>query len=103
MPNLFVEETWIDKTRDLCVSKSGVYETAYDTPGALYRALRAEYGRCIGHVYVDTKDGATRSIGWVFVKRAKYEDTDETYLQETWATLHDAQPDRTVTCHYHAL
>jgi hypothetical protein len=26
-------------------------------------------------------------VGWVFLKRDKYEDTGETFLHETWVTL----------------
>ena len=59
---------------------------------ALYRfGVRESYGRCTSKVYVDTSDG-TKHIGYVFVKRTKYQDSNETYLHETWlsyATLED--------------
>jgi ferredoxin-thioredoxin reductase catalytic subunit len=58
---------------DQCADVSCVYKTA----------LR-EYGRCISKIYIDDKDGGSKHIGWVFQKRQKYEDCNETYLQETW-------------------
>jgi len=50
---------------------------------ALYRFGISEYGRCTSKVYIDTSDG-TKHIGYVFVKRTKYQDSNETYLHETW-------------------
>jgi hypothetical protein len=59
-----------------------------------------EYGRCQSTVYIDTEDGA-KAIGWVFVKRMPYSDApNESYLQETWVTVHEAPPTRTVEYHY---
>ena len=60
--------------------------------GDLYRMLVKEYGRCTGHVYVDKYDGKTQKVGWVFVKREKYDDVDETFLCETWVTVYRAHP-----------
>ena len=54
------------------------------TPSAVYRAAVKEYGRCASKMFVERKDGTARHIGWVFVKRVKYTDCNETYLQETW-------------------
>jgi hypothetical protein len=52
----------------------------------VYRAAKKEYGRCSGKVYVDNPDGVTRHVGWVFIKRCKFSDCSEYYLQETWIT-----------------
>jgi len=64
--------------------------------GALYRHGVEEYGRCTGKVYIDRRiatndEGGERwevvPIGYVFVKRVKYDDCDETFLCETWLSL----------------
>lgn len=105
MPNLYAQETYINRTLDRMIGESDVTETFTDNPGELYRCLMAEYGRCTGKVYVDSADGP-RAIGWVFVKRMVYEDSrnGETYLREVWVTLHDS-PDTTPAriSHYHTL
>lgn len=82
---------------------SGVYETFTDSLGELYRSMRKEYGRCVGRVYVDGPDGESKPIGWIFQKRAKYEDNADTYLQEVWVTVHTAPPTKTVVHHYKEL
>ena len=98
--NLYVQETWIDRTQGCGAGESDVYETRYDAPGALYRAMQQEYGRCVSRVYVDGTDGAPHAIGWVFLQAARYEDTHERYLRETWVTVHQAPPTRTIKYHY---
>jgi hypothetical protein len=49
--------------------------------------LREEFGRCTGKVYIDKKDETTRSIGWIFEKRERYEDNDKPFILETWVTI----------------
>jgi hypothetical protein len=53
--------------------------------GDIFRYSQKEHGRCTGKVYV----GNGIPVGWVFVKRKKYEDANETYLHETWVSLLD--------------
>jgi len=101
--NIFIQESWIDATRNMNIGESDVCETFTDNVGELYRSLMKEHGRCIGRVYIDDKEGKVKSIGWVFQKRKKYEDCDETFLAETWVTLHDSKPKRTVEYKYHEL
>jgi len=91
MSNILISEDWINKTNGWTVGSSGIYETFTDDKGQLYKSLVKEYGRCTGKVYID-KDDTTLTIGWVFEKRVKYDDCNETYLQETWITLHEARP-----------
>lgn len=97
--NLYVQETYINRTEGYRFGDSDVYESQYDDKGDLYRAVRREYGRCVSRVYVDSNEGA-KPIGWVFVKRDKYEDTGESYLREVWVTIHKAPPTKTVEYHY---
>lgn len=51
--------------------------------GCLFRRLSREFGRCSSKVYV----GEGTPVGWVFEKKALYEDTRETYIMETWVTI----------------
>jgi len=65
--------------------------------GDIYRAMRTEFGRCTGKMYRDIKndDGTWRvaHVGWVFLARDKYSDTNETYLREAWVELlNDPEP-----------
>lgn len=73
-----------------------------ETSGEMYRWLRREYGRCTGKVYVDSEGGAPMHVGWVFVKRDRYEDCNETYLLETWVTLLDRDETRHIR-EYHSI
>ena len=100
MTCLFVKETHVNRTEGYRLGDSGVYETFTDNTGRLFRSLQKEFGRCTGKCYIDMPDGSAKQIGWVFQKRQKYTDCNETYLAETWVTLHSAPPTRTVEYHY---
>lgn len=93
---LHINEAWVDATRNLRIGESDVFESCYSTPSEVYRGAMREHGRCIGKVYVD-RGGSVLHVGWVFQKRVKYDDCDETFLRETWVTIHSAQD--TVTRH----
>ena len=82
---------------------SGLFEPYTDNIKLLFTCYMKEYGRCISKVYIDAADGGAKAIGWVFQKRMKYTDCNETYLQETWVTLHEDQPTKTTEYHYHFL
>ena len=103
MGNLFVSEQWTDAEENLNLGNSGIYETFTDSTGELYKAMQKEYGRCVSKMYIDTADGTAQQVGWVFQKRQKYDDCDQTYLQETWVTVHTAQPDVQKKYHYAAF
>lgn len=49
----------------------------------LFRRLSREFGRCVSKVYV----GEGTPVGWVFEKKAQYDDTNETYIMETWVSI----------------
>jgi hypothetical protein len=100
--SLFVQEVGVNVTEGYRFAESPVYETGFDTPGEVYRASLREHGRCTGKVYVD-KDGKALPVGWVFLRRAQYDDCKETYLQETWVTLHTSPDTLTRTPHYAPL
>lgn len=91
-----VSESYVNATQGYRYGDTEPEDYGYDNLGELYRALRRENGRCVGKVYTD-KDGA---IGWVFVKRVPYDDSDETYLREVWVTVHTAPDTVTRERHY---
>lgn len=69
-----------------------------DNIGHLFRDLQKDNGRCVGKIYVDTREG-TKQTGWVFLKRKKYTDCNETYLCETWVSLLE-KPSETKITHF---
>ena len=106
--NLYVQEDYIkierhneeDERRSRIGDSGDPCETKYETPGKLYKALLKEHGRCISKVYVDI-DSTQKQIGWVFLKRRPYDDTPrETFLCETWVTVHSGAPTRTIKYDY---
>jgi hypothetical protein len=100
---IHIQETYINRTVNSMIGESEVYDTGRNEneKGGLFRDLQREYGRCKGKVYIDTTDGNTKAIGWVFEGRDKYEDVpEESYLREVWVSLHDAPPTQTVEYHY---
>jgi hypothetical protein len=85
---MHTQEIYIDADRHVRLGDSGIQEAFTDTPGALFRALRAEYGRCTGKVRIDTLSQGTVAIGWVFEKRVRYRGcSPDIYTQEVWVTL----------------
>lgn len=99
MANLIISETFVNKTENYIFGESEPYETFMSNKGELFRYLMREYGRCTSKMYLETSSG-DKPIGWVFEKRARYEDSKETYLQETWVTLHTQMPEKTVKYFY---
>jgi hypothetical protein len=98
---VLIQESFVNATEGYRFGDSEPQEPYTDDVGELYRTLRAEYGRCIGKVYVDTDDGP-KAVGWVFQSRDRYEDSNETYLREVWITLYDRY-DRVIEADYHAI
>ena len=80
--------------------ESGMYEPYTENKGELFRAMQREHGRCTGHVYIDGEGMEPVKVGWVFQKRVKFSDCNETFLQETWVTLHKSKPTVKTTHHY---
>ena len=100
---MLISETFVNLDKGYQFGDSGKYEPFTDDLGQLYRSLRREYGRCTGRVYIDTKEHGTKAVGWVFVKRMKYEDCNDTYLREVWVTPFDAPDEVTRREHYHYM
>ena len=100
---IWIQETWVNQEKEYIIGDSGVYETwaELDQKGKLFKSLQKEYGRCASKMYIDTDDPKNpKVIGWVFEKKEKYTDVNETYIQETWITLHTQPPDHTTKYHY---
>ncbi len=94
-----IDEKYVNATKGHHIGESGLYEPFTDDIGDLFKALVREHGRCVSKVYVD-RDGKAIPVGWVFHKRRAYDDSPrETFLCETWVTLHAEAP--TVTRREH--
>jgi hypothetical protein len=100
---LWISEAFVDLSREIRFGETGPYESFTDDPGELFKSCLREYGRCTGKVYIDTREGKTMAIGWVFLGRDTYQDCDKTYPREVWVTLHEGPPTRTTQYHYHEL
>ncbi len=96
---LYIRESYVNATKGYIIGDTEVYESCHDSVGEVYRGSMKLYGRCTSKMYIDTKKGVEH-VGWVFVKRMKYEDCDETYLQETWVSVHD-KPDTVARTSYY--
>ena len=100
-PKLWINETGsTDDGKRYGSGESEVYETCHRSRRTV--PLLATRVRSL-HVQCTTKARGPIKIGWVFEKRRKYDDCNETYLAETWVTLHDAPPTKTTQYHYHAM
>ena len=90
---LQIHETWTEvrevgegSLQAYGLGESGWYEPFTEDLGKLFKSLMKEFGRCVSKIYQDAPDGVDDPVGWVFQKRAKYDDCNQTYLQETWVT-----------------
>ena len=107
--NLFISESWNEVRKEgedvklIGIGESEVYETFTSDKGELYKSLVKEWGRCVSKQYIDTKDGKTIHTGWIFQKRQKYNDSNETYLAETWVTVHEKLPVKSIKYFYAKL
>ena len=84
---LYIRVSIVNRTKGYRFYDGEFERTHYDTPSEVYKSMQEKYGRCTGYVYVDTPEGEAQRIGWVFVKRERYDDCDETFLQETWVSV----------------
>lgn len=84
--------SWVERLADTYMGEDA-------TMGEIYRAALGEYGRPTSKVFVDT-DAGPKVVGWFFVKRARYEDTNEQYLQGAWITVGEYEPARPEAVRY---
>jgi hypothetical protein len=90
MSNLWAEFNYRNATQNWNCGQE-VVETRFSDRNELYHSCLREYGRCIGSVYVE-KQGKPQRIGWIFQKRQKYDDCNETYIAETWVSILKSEP-----------
>jgi hypothetical protein len=82
-----VRETFLNADAGYLLGEPEVTTDLFSgAPGDIFRAAQAEYGGCVSRIFVDTKAG-TKTCGWVFQRREKFEDCDETFLREVWVEL----------------
>ena len=98
--NIFIQEQFVDRTRECRTGDSEVYETFTSNIGELFRSLLKEHGRCLSRIYRDGPEDEAIPFGWVFQKTQSYDNSQETFLQEVWVTLHKALPTKTIEYHY---
>ena len=97
---MLIQETHVNRTQNAIVGETEPYEPYTQDTGRLFKACQREHGRCTGKMYVD---GPTepKQVGWVFEKRQRYQDCNETYLAETWVTLYTSYEKKTVVEYTH--
>ena len=84
-----IKTTHINKDQN-CVTSEYDYpleDSIIDNLKDLYHFGLKEYGKCISKIYIDDKQGNPSHIGYMFVKKMKYEDCNEYFLCETWLSL----------------
>jgi hypothetical protein len=90
---LYVEETHVDTKEDCRYWASEIEETDYESVGAIYRAMRSQYGRCVSKVYIDTMQNGVQATGWVF--RGKVVNDENPYrepykyVREVWVSVYE--------------
>ncbi len=99
---ILIQENYVNKSQNLRCGESDVYESRHETKTELYKGLVKEFGRCVSRMYNDGPKG-TKCIGWVFEKRMKYDDSDETFIQQTWVSVHSKMPETVTTMFYDDL
>ena len=96
---LYVQENWINATKGYSCGQSEVYQTWCETKGELFKAMQKEYGKCVSKMYI----GDNTHIGWVFEKLEHYTDTNEPYIMQTWVSVHNSPPKKTIEYDYMEL
>ena len=103
--NLHIQEDYVEVLENgtcLGYGSSDVYETFTNNIGKLFTSLQKDHGRCKGKVYIDTSE-VSRQVGWVFEKKKKYTDCNESFIRQVWVTLHEQPETHTIEYHYQYL
>lgn len=99
MSNLIIETVSINADKGYGINDPEFNETRFDNMWQLYRSLVKEYGRCQSKQYIDV-NGKSKQVGWVFQKREKYTDCKDTFLCETWVSVHTQKPEVILKPHF---
>jgi len=86
---LTITKTRVNKDQGTRTPNTDPINTQSGSLGELFSDLQQKHGRCTGKVRVDTKAEEGVPIGWVFQRRRAYQDSSDTFLEETWVTLLD--------------
>ena len=78
------EITAINKTQNHVIFEEIQNWDICNTTSEVYHVALKEYGRCVSKIYIDNKDGSTRHVGWVFKKKCRYGDANESYINESY-------------------
>ena len=84
-----IKTTHINKDQN-CITSEDNYpldDSIINNLKDLYSFGLKEYGRCISKIYTDNKQNNPSHIGYVFLKKLKYDDCNEYFLSETWLSL----------------
>ncbi len=84
-----IKTTWYNKIENCIIGEESIDidDTIIDNMSDLYKSGLREFGRCTSKIYIDLPDGTVKHTGYTFEKRAKYDDCNKYYLQETWLTI----------------
>jgi hypothetical protein len=90
-----IKEAFVNESQNILIHETDIYETFTDSKKELFLSLQKEYGRCLGFVYCDIQGSPPKKVGWIFEKKMKYTDCDETYIQNVWVSLYEALTETT--------
>jgi len=88
--NLFIKETWINRTENYCCGESGFFESRFTTVKEVFECYRKQ-GK-IQRMYKEDSEGNSVQCGYLINYTAKYEDTKEPYKAETWIEVSSTEP-----------
>lgn len=95
---LWITEKYVNEDKGYVYSVVDWYETRYDDNQRhdLFRSCSREFGRA-RTMWVDTSNGESHQVGWVFEKRVEYDDAkpgakERTYLREVWVEVSIGDP-----------
>lgn len=86
MGNLHIQETFVNRTENVGIGGTDIYTTFTDDIGELFKTLRTEFGKATC-MYVGEGEGV--QVGWVFLRKLKYDDSKETFLREVWVEVYE--------------
>lgn len=86
MRQLYIQATYTNETEGHAYHVTDIEETDLKSMTDLYKRLRANERGRIQKMYIDTKDG-TFHVGYIVRRKAKYEDTQESYIEAVWFEL----------------
>jgi hypothetical protein len=90
---LAIQEEYVNATEGYFLSEPVVTEDPFtEDIGEIFKFAQKEHGRCISSIYID-EEGGRKRVGWVFQKRVQYEDSEDSFLLETWVTLLSKPPE----------